>query len=115
MPWAAGSSIRYQVSRAGQSFSAAAPHFQWDVVVAEYAEILRGSYWAEGSSLATVLEEAGKVCAELAALQKELAGQVGGEKTAVPPPDNSLLDSLMSRYLDRVTAALRTSGKMARK
>jgi Ca-activated chloride channel family protein len=44
-----------------ESFSAAAPHFQWDVVVAEYAEILRGSYWAEGSSLATVLEEAGRV------------------------------------------------------
>jgi hypothetical protein len=29
--------------------------------VAEYAEILRGSYWAEGSSLATVLEEAERV------------------------------------------------------
>jgi len=43
------------------SFSAAAPHFQWDVVVAEYAEILRGSYWAEGSTLATVLEEAERV------------------------------------------------------
>ena len=40
------------------SFSAAVPHFQWDVVVAEYAEILRGSYWAEGSTLAAVLEEA---------------------------------------------------------
>jgi Ca-activated chloride channel family protein len=43
------------------SFSGAAPRFQWDVVVAEYAEILRGSYWAEGSSLATVLEEAERV------------------------------------------------------
>ena len=41
-----------------QSFSAAAPRFQWDVVVAEYAEILRGSYWAEGSTLGAVLEEA---------------------------------------------------------
>ena len=40
------------------SFSAAVPHFQWDVVVAEYAEVLRGSYWAEGSTLAAVLEEA---------------------------------------------------------
>jgi Ca-activated chloride channel family protein len=44
-----------------ESFSAAAPRFQWDVVVAEYAEILRGSYWAEGSTLATVLEEAERV------------------------------------------------------
>jgi len=43
------------------SFSAAAPHFQCDVVVAEYAEILRGSYWAEGSTLAAVLEEAGRM------------------------------------------------------
>jgi Ca-activated chloride channel family protein len=41
-----------------ESFTAAAPRFQWDVVVAEYAEILRGSYWAEGSTLAAVLEEA---------------------------------------------------------
>jgi Ca-activated chloride channel family protein len=41
-----------------ESFAAASPRFQWDVVVAEYAEILRGSYWAEGSTLAAVLEEA---------------------------------------------------------
>jgi Ca-activated chloride channel family protein len=44
-----------------ESFSAANPYFQWDVIVAEYAEILRGSYWAEGSSLAGVLEEAQRV------------------------------------------------------
>lgn len=43
------------------SFGAAAPHFQWDVIVAEYAEILRGSYWAGESSLAGVLEEAQRV------------------------------------------------------
>jgi hypothetical protein len=30
-------------------------------VVAEYAEILRDSYWAEGSTLAGVLEEAERV------------------------------------------------------
>jgi hypothetical protein len=29
--------------------------------VAEYAEVLRGSYWAEGNTLAGVLEEAGRV------------------------------------------------------
>jgi len=43
------------------SFNAAAPHFQLDVIVAEYAEILRGSYWAEGSTLAGVLGEAQRV------------------------------------------------------
>jgi Ca-activated chloride channel family protein len=41
-----------------ESFSAASPRFQLDVVVAEYAEILRSSYWAEGSTLSAVLEEA---------------------------------------------------------
>jgi Ca-activated chloride channel family protein len=44
-----------------ESFSAASPHFQCSVVVAEYAEILRDSYWAEGSTLAGVLEEAERV------------------------------------------------------
>ena len=43
------------------SFSQASPRFQWDVVVAEYAEILRGSYWAQNSSLPAVLEEAERV------------------------------------------------------
>jgi Ca-activated chloride channel family protein len=42
-------------------FSEADPHFQWAVIVAEYAEILRGSYWAEGSSLYNVLEESQRV------------------------------------------------------
>ena len=49
---------RYCSDDMAESFSAASPHFQWDVVVAEYAEVLRGSYWAEGSTLATVLKEA---------------------------------------------------------
>ena len=40
------------------SFRRADPYFQWDVVVAEYAEILRDSYWAEDSSLDDVYEEA---------------------------------------------------------
>jgi Ca-activated chloride channel family protein len=48
------------------SFSAANPHFQWDVIVVEYAEILLGSYWAEGSTLAGVLEEAQRVGGNLA-------------------------------------------------
>ncbi len=43
------------------SFVEASPHFQWAVVVAEYAEVLRESYWAQGSTLASVLEEAQRV------------------------------------------------------
>jgi len=34
------------------------PYFQRAVVVAEYAEILKNSYWAEESSLAVVYHEA---------------------------------------------------------
>ena len=34
----------------------ASPRFQLDAAAAEYAEILRGSYWARGSSLAAVRE-----------------------------------------------------------
>ena len=44
-----------------ESFDAADPHFQWDVIVAEYAEILRESYWAQNSTLAGVSEEARRV------------------------------------------------------
>ena len=33
----------------------ALPRFQLDVAVAEYAEVLRGSYWAQDSSLEDVL------------------------------------------------------------
>ena len=45
----------YQMS---ESFRRADPYFQWSVVVAEYAEILRESYWAEESSLEAVYREA---------------------------------------------------------
>jgi Ca-activated chloride channel family protein len=41
-----------------QAFHDASLYFQRDVVVAEFAEILRHSYWAQSSSLAAVLEEA---------------------------------------------------------
>jgi Ca-activated chloride channel family protein len=42
----------------GESFSSADPYFQLDVIVAEFAEILRDSYWAEGSTLENLLEYA---------------------------------------------------------
>lgn len=44
-----------------QDFQLADPHFQRSVVVAEYAEILKKSYWAEESSLAHVYHEAIRV------------------------------------------------------
>ena len=47
------------------TFEKASPQFQRDAVVAEYAEILRQSYWARGSSLAEVREEAQRVSALL--------------------------------------------------
>lgn len=40
------------------NFRDADPHFQWTVIVAEYAEILRDSYWAEDSSLENVYRQA---------------------------------------------------------
>ncbi len=48
----------YQMS---ESFRRADPYFQWSVVVAEYAEILRDSYWAQDSSLDVVYREAQRV------------------------------------------------------
>jgi Ca-activated chloride channel family protein len=54
-------SEEYDSGEMAESFSVASPYFQWAVVVGEYAEILRGSYWAEGSTLAGVLEEAERV------------------------------------------------------
>jgi Ca-activated chloride channel family protein len=44
-----------------ERFTDAAPRFQLAVLVAEYAEVLRGSYWAEGNTLAGVLEEAERI------------------------------------------------------
>ena len=42
-------------------FDDASPYFQRSVIVAEYAEILKGSYWAEESSLADVYREAVRI------------------------------------------------------
>jgi Ca-activated chloride channel family protein len=48
----------YQLS---ESFRHADPYFQWSVMVAEYAEILRDSYWTKDSSLDAVYREAQRV------------------------------------------------------
>jgi len=44
-----------------RDFEYADPYFQRSVVVAEYAEILKKSYWAEESSLANVYHEAERI------------------------------------------------------
>ena len=48
----------FYVSEMEREFHDADPYFQRAVIVAEYAEILRDSYWAEESSLEAVYEEA---------------------------------------------------------
>jgi Ca-activated chloride channel family protein len=44
-----------------RDFEDADPHFQWSVLVAEYAELLRGSTWAEDSSIDDVYDEVRRV------------------------------------------------------
>lgn len=48
----------YFVEQVARDFHETDPYFQRAVIVAEYAEILKGSYWAEDSSLDDVYDEA---------------------------------------------------------
>jgi hypothetical protein len=43
------------------AFEEAPIHYQWTAVVAEYAEILHGSYWARGSTLEDVRREVHRI------------------------------------------------------
>lgn len=49
---------RFDVASLGRRFEDAAPRFRVDAAVAEFAEILRGSYWAKESRLSDVLSVA---------------------------------------------------------
>ncbi|HEY5731254.1 MAG TPA: von Willebrand factor type A domain-containing protein [Anaerolineales bacterium] len=51
----------FRVADLARSFERSDPYFQRSVVVAEFAEILKESYWAEGSSFADVYREALRV------------------------------------------------------
>ena len=51
----------YEAGQMADAFEETSPYFQRAVVVAEYAEILKGSYWAEGSSLDHVYREAQRI------------------------------------------------------
>ena len=48
-------------SELSKAFGEMAPRFQLAAVVAEYAEVLRESFWAQGSSLAEVRRMAERV------------------------------------------------------
>jgi Ca-activated chloride channel homolog len=56
---------RYDSSMLARRFENAAPEFRLDAAVAEFAEILRGSYWAKGSKLSDVLAVARKAAGNL--------------------------------------------------
>jgi Ca-activated chloride channel family protein len=51
----------FNTGEMARSFEAASPYFQRAVIVAEYAEILKHSYWAEESSMGQVYHEAERV------------------------------------------------------
>jgi len=51
----------YDTSQIAFDFAESDPYFQRAVVVAEYAEILKGSYWAEESSMDDVYDEARRI------------------------------------------------------
>jgi len=51
----------FQVGDLARSFERSDPYFQRTVIVAEFAEILKESYWAEGSSMDDVYREAVRV------------------------------------------------------
>jgi Ca-activated chloride channel family protein len=48
-------------------FEATSPRFQMDAVVAEFAELLRNSYWAQENSLPTLAQDAARIAALLPA------------------------------------------------
>ena len=54
-------SREFQRSELAEGFEEASPRFQMAAVVAEYAELLRGSYWAQDGSLNAVVPEAMRV------------------------------------------------------
>ena len=51
----------FNASEIAYDFRETDPHFQRAVVVAEYAEILKDSYWAENGSLSAVYKEAERI------------------------------------------------------
>lgn len=55
----------FSTNQLATSFKRTDPHFQWTVLVAEYAEVLRNSYWANNISLYTIQSEAERVSQRL--------------------------------------------------
>ena len=55
----------FSTRQLASSFYRTDPHFQWSVVVGEYAEVLRNSYWAQNISLESIQAEAQRVGSRL--------------------------------------------------
>lgn len=55
----------FSTDQLASSFNRTDPHFQWSVVVAEYAEVLRNSYWAKNISLDSIQSEAQRIAGRL--------------------------------------------------
>jgi Ca-activated chloride channel family protein len=55
----------FSTDQLASSFNRTDPHFQWSVVVAEYAEVLRNSYWAKNISLDSIQSEAQRIASRL--------------------------------------------------
>jgi hypothetical protein len=51
----------YEATQLASDFRETDPYFQRAVVVAEYAEILKDSYWADGSSINDVYREVERI------------------------------------------------------
>jgi Ca-activated chloride channel homolog len=79
---------RFAAAALERRFEDAAPHFRLDAAVAEFAEILRGSYWARESRLSDALSVARSAArslrddasSELVALVEKAAGLSGRSK-----------------------------------
>jgi Ca-activated chloride channel homolog len=55
----------FSTDQLASSFKRADPHFQWSVLVAEFAEVLRDSYWAKNVSLSSIEDETDRITERL--------------------------------------------------
>jgi len=70
-------------------FADASPHFRLDAAVAEFAEILRGSYWAKESRLADVLPVARRAARDLREGEADEFASLVEKATRLGPPPAS--------------------------
>lgn len=83
---------------AAQSFAEARPHFQRDALAAEFAELLRGSYWAKDGSFESVLKHEKDLPVEMRSAPETTeflnlvreAARLRPAKMATPPRDETV-------------------------